>query len=76
MTSSRGFYQRRRRRRIKGQHADHVKRVCVSGKRGYPSRQYAEQQITLLNQSNRRDGRLERAYHCELCDAWHLTSLK
>lgn len=46
-------------------------RPCPSGKARYRDRQSA---VVVLRNVQQRGGLLTRAYRCEMCKGWHLTS--
>ena len=48
---------------------------CRTGKRAYRDEQQAKNAITRIRQvGEKRDTSPERAYSCEFCGRWHLTS--
>src|SRR5690606_7232048 len=48
--------------------------ICVSAKRTYPTRAAAEEALAEVSQRPPRGEIPVRAYRCDLCPFWHLTS--
>lgn len=51
-------------------------RSCISGKMRYRSKPEAIRALHLIQNSSRADKIPQRAYECEACKGWHLTSSK
>jgi hypothetical protein len=49
-------------------------RKCTTGKVGYESHRRAMIACGRIVANSRRDSLPERAYHCDFCGRWHLTS--